>query len=139
MLIHSTIPTLVKHCLSSEPRGSHIAYISFAADLKILYNDWPYGIDTKIIHLVVWTKFELEDDPATGELTAPMRKKIDDFVERTFRSRVPRDNVIWFKNWRSLKSVHGIEHFHVMLHAPDMDFIKEITHGDIPASQSLQP
>lgn len=93
MLIHSTSPTLVKHCLSSEPRGSHIAYISFAADLKILYNDWPYGIDTKIIHLVVWTKFELEDDPATGELTAPMRKKIDDFVERTFRSRVPRDNV----------------------------------------------
>ena len=65
----------------------------FADDLKILYNDWPYGIDTKIIHLVVWTKFELEDDPATGELTAPTRQKIDKFVERTFRSRVPGDNV----------------------------------------------
>lgn len=65
----------------------------FADDLKILYNDWPYGIDTKIIHLVVWTKFELEDDPATGQLTAPMRQKIDEYVERTFRSRVPGDSV----------------------------------------------
>ncbi|MCJ1428020.1 hypothetical protein MMC29_005927 [Sticta canariensis] len=110
----------------------------FADDLKILYNDWPYGIDTKIIHLVVWTKFELEDDPATGELMAPTRQKIDKFVERTFRSRVPGDNVIWFKNWKSLKSVHGIEHFHVMLHDPDMGFVKEITNGDIPASQCTQ-
>lgn len=66
---------------------------ALAVDLKILYNDWPYGIDTKIIHLVVWTKFELEDDPVTGALTASMRQKIDDYVERTFRSRVRGDNV----------------------------------------------
>ncbi|MCJ1470550.1 hypothetical protein MMC07_009196 [Pseudocyphellaria aurata] len=111
---------------------------AFAVDLKILYNDWPYGIDTKIIHLVVWTKFELEDDPATGQLVPSVRQQIDDFVGRTFRSRVPGDNVVWFKNWMSLRSVNAIEHFHVMLHDPDMEFIKEITHGDIPASQSIQ-
>ena len=125
-------------------------------DIKILYNDWPYGVDEKIVHLVVWTKFDLEDDPATDDLTPKARKEIDDFVDRTFCSRVSRENVgdmslftsdvqlpyslqvIWFKNWRSLKSVHAVEHFHVMLYDPDMTFIKQITHGDIPLSEKVQ-
>jgi hypothetical protein len=40
--------------------------------------------------------------------------------------------VIWFRNWQSLKSVHAVEHFHVMLHHPDEAFLKEITQGDVP-------
>lgn len=67
--------------------------LAVVADLRILYNHWPYGIDTKIIHLVVWTKFDLEDDPSNGELTALMRQKIDDFVKWKFRSRMPENNV----------------------------------------------
>jgi Protein of unknown function (DUF3605) len=35
--------------------------------------------------------------------------------------------VIWFKNWKSLKSVHAVEHFHVMLYNPDPAFVDEIT------------
>ena len=62
-------------------------------DIKILYNDWPYGVDEKIVHLVVWTKFDLEDDPATDDLTPKARKEIDDFVDQTFRSRVPPEKV----------------------------------------------
>jgi hypothetical protein len=62
-------------------------------DLKILYNDWPYGVEDGIVHLVVWTKFELSENPATGDLTDAMRKQIDDFVEKTFRSRIPSDRV----------------------------------------------
>lgn len=62
-------------------------------DLKILFNDWPYGLEEGIVHLVIWTKFELEDDPATGLLTESMWKKIDDYVERVFRSRMPADQV----------------------------------------------
>lgn len=62
-------------------------------DIRILYNDWPYGVDTDIIHLVVWTKFELEDDPATGDLTPHTRKAIERYVLRTFCSRVPADQV----------------------------------------------
>ena len=62
-------------------------------DLKILYNDWPYGVDENIIHLVCWTKFELEDDPATDDLTPKARRAIDDYVQRTFRSRIPAENV----------------------------------------------
>jgi hypothetical protein len=81
---------------------------------------------------VVWTKFELADDPATGELTAEAREAIEQYVQRTFSSRVAAESVVWFKNWKSLKSVHAVEHFHVMLHRPDGAFIAEITRGDVP-------
>lgn len=53
-------------------------------DFKILFNDWPYGIDTRIVHLVIWTKFELGDDPEA---------EIERFVERTFLTRVAKDKV----------------------------------------------
>jgi len=46
--------------------------------------------------------------------------------------------VIWFKNWRSLKSVHAVEHFHVMIKDPDMEFIKQITHGDVPLVEKVE-
>ena len=107
-------------------------------DIRILYNDWPYGIETDIIHLVVWTKFELPDDPETGELTAPAREAIETYVQRTFCSRVSPEQVVWFKNWKSLKSVHAVEHFHVMLHQPDMTFVREITRGDVPLIERVQ-
>lgn len=62
-------------------------------DIRILYNDWPYGVEDGIIHLVVWTKFDLEEDPATGDLTPRARKEIDNYVKRTFCSRVPSEKV----------------------------------------------
>lgn len=61
--------------------------------MKILRNDWPYGIDPRIVHLVVWTKFALREDPATGELTREARAEIDNFVERNFRGRLEQDKV----------------------------------------------
>lgn len=67
--------------------------VQLEGDIKILYNDWPYGVDEDIVHLVVWTKFDLEDDPATDDLTPKARKEIDDFVNETFCSRVERENV----------------------------------------------
>jgi hypothetical protein len=63
------------------------------SDIKILYNDWPYGIDERIVHLVVWTKFDLEDDPETDDLTEQARKEIDDYVEKTFCKKVAKENV----------------------------------------------
>jgi len=107
------------------------------SDIKILYNDWPYGVDEKIVHLVIWTKFDLEDDPATDDLTSEARKEINEYVERTFCTHVPAQNVIWFKNWRSLKSVHAVEHFHVMLYDPDMEFVDKITNRDVPLSKKV--
>ncbi|OCL14749.1 hypothetical protein AOQ84DRAFT_330528 [Glonium stellatum] len=113
------------------------APFEYPEDIKILYNDWPYGVDDKIIHLVIWTKFILEEDPVTGDLTIKARKEIDDFVNKTFRSRVKPENVIWFKNWASLKSVHAVEHFHVMLYNPDIAFLEEITNGDVPMAAKV--
>lgn len=62
-------------------------------DIKILYNDWPYGIDERIVHLVVWTKFDLPDDPDTKELTQEMRREIDEYVDKTFCQAVAKENV----------------------------------------------
>ncbi|KAF5580199.1 uncharacterized protein FSUBG_13462 [Fusarium subglutinans] len=111
------------------PRG---APFEFEDDYKILWNDAPYGIDPRIAHLVVWTKFALVEDPATGDLTDKARKEIDDFVTKTFRAHIPEENVLWFRNWRSLQSVNTVQHFHVMLFSPDPDFIRKVTKGDVP-------
>lgn len=40
--------------------------------------------------------------------------------------------VLWFKNWAALKSIHAVEHFHVMMYDPDPEFIREVTNGDVP-------
>ncbi|EKD11891.1 hypothetical protein MBM_09970 [Drepanopeziza brunnea f. sp. 'multigermtubi' MB_m1] len=45
--------------------------------------------------------------------------------------------VIWFKNWRALKSIHSVEHFHVMLYDPDPEFVRRITNGDVPLSRKV--
>lgn len=98
----------------------------------MLYNDWPYGIDDKIAHLVVWTKFDLPDDPATDRVAPETAKAIQEYVEKTFYPRVKPEHVVWFKNWRSLKSVHAVEHFHIMLYDADAEFVKEMTGNDVP-------
>ncbi len=40
--------------------------------------------------------------------------------------------VLWFRNWSALKSVHSIEHFHVMLLDPGQEFLDEVTGFDVP-------
>jgi hypothetical protein len=62
-------------------------------DTKILWNDWPYGLDKRILHLVVWTKFDLEEDPVTTDLTYAARQLIDGYVREKFGSQVPSENV----------------------------------------------
>ncbi|TGO58594.1 hypothetical protein BCON_0053g00290 [Botryotinia convoluta] len=96
-------------------------------EYKILINDWPYGIDEKIVHLVVWTKFALEDDPETGDTREDVKREIDAWVDRVFGEKCGGENVIWFRNWRSLKSIHSVEHFHVMLYDPTPEFVKKVT------------
>jgi hypothetical protein len=115
-----------------EPTGRPF---EFDEDIKILYNDWPYGIDPDIVHLVVWTKFELEDDAETGLATPESRREIEAYVQRTFGPKAK--DFVWFKNWKSLKSVHAVEHFHVMLYKPDRAFMKEITNGDVPMTEKF--
>lgn len=53
-------------------------------NVKVLWNDWPYGIDEKIVHLVVWTKFLLDEIPGEDRLVPEVEKEIVDYVEETF-------------------------------------------------------
>ncbi|KAF4594694.1 N-acetylglucosamine-induced protein 1 [Ophiocordyceps camponoti-floridani] len=115
------------------PRGRPFEYPR--DDVKVLLNDWPYGIDPRIVHLVVWTKFQLDEDPTSGQLTDSARAGIDAFVTDTFCSRLPPDRIAWFKNWSALRSVDQIQHFHVMMFDPDPEFIRHITNGDVPQYQ----
>ncbi|KAF2418681.1 hypothetical protein EJ08DRAFT_643002 [Tothia fuscella] len=119
------------------PQGAPFTF-TCPGDVKVTYNDWPYGIDSHIVHLVVWTKFRFEEDSENGDLTPKARKQIEDYVDGNFRSRIDADHVIWFKNWKSLKSVHAVEHFHVMLYDPDMAFVAEITGGHVQAYDVAQ-
>ncbi|KAL1890157.1 hypothetical protein Sste5346_008450 [Sporothrix stenoceras] len=121
----------------AEKDAGKVPDFSDPSDVKILCNDWPYGLDERIVHLVVWTKFPLPDDPTTGDLTDDARAAIEAYVQKTFRAPLPKDSVIWFKNWRSLKSVLLVEHFHIMLFDPLEEFIAKITNGDVPLSKRL--
>lgn len=58
-----------------------------------MLNDWPYGVEKDIVHIVVWTKFELAEDPATGDLTDAARKDIDDYVQKKFYTQLPPERV----------------------------------------------
>ncbi|QUC17910.1 uncharacterized protein UV8b_02151 [Ustilaginoidea virens] len=115
-----------------SPVKARGAPFQYADDVRILWNDWPYGLDDRIVHLVVWTKFELKANTTNGDLTKMVRDEIENFVTKTFRSRVPSNNVLWFKNWASLKSIHAVEHFHVLMFDPDVEFVRQVTNGDVP-------
>lgn len=83
---------------------------SFAEEdgVKVLVNDWPYGIDEKIVHLVVWTKFALEDDPDTGDTREDVKREIDGWVDERFGKRCGRENVGAFVLAMSAREVVGI-------------------------------
>lgn len=77
----------------TEPVVARGAPFQYADDYKILYNDWPYGLDSRIIHLVVWTKFELKAGSVGGDLTGKARDEIEAFVTKTFRNKMPQGHV----------------------------------------------
>lgn len=86
-------------------------------DYKILTNDWPYGLTTDTTHIVVWSKTPIPTDEKTGDVTAESRRIIQDFVDRTFVTRLGGDSyrVMWFKNWVQLQSIRALEHVHVLV------------------------
>ena len=101
-------------------------------DYKILRNDWPYGMEPGIVHIVVWLKTRIAVEGEEGHLTAHSRALIEAFIKRTFRdplSRLdcPGDNVLWFKNWTGLQSVRGVEHVHVLVRDVPQSILNEWT------------
>ncbi|OJD32258.1 uncharacterized protein BKCO1_3900047 [Diplodia corticola] len=101
-----------------------------AADVRVLRNDWPYGLDEGIAHVCVWVKTPLEvvevgggGEGAGGDLTAEARARVEAYVTETFRVPLGEgeaeadrgERVLWFKNWAALQSVRGVDHVHVLL------------------------
>ena len=104
-------------------------------DLKIMPNDWPYGMAPGIRHLVVWLKTRLDSEPTKGDMTPKSRKQVQDFIQKTFVDRVKdlpgdQEKVTWFKNWTALQSVPGMEHVHVLVRDIPEDIILDWCNGE---------
>ncbi|PNS20211.1 N-acetylglucosamine-induced protein 1 [Sphaceloma murrayae] len=110
----AAVPTFAYH--NAEPFADD-------RDYQILLNDWPYGLEEGIKHLVVWTKALIETDGTVGDVTPASRKVIESFVETRFVRDLDealgvgegKERVLWFKNWVSLQSVRGVDHIHLMI------------------------
>lgn len=102
---------------------------AYPRDYAILINDWPYGFEEGILHLIVWTKTRIAVDDHRGDVTDESRKVIVAFVERCFVSELEGgwDNVLWFKNWVSLQSVRGVDHVHVLVRGVPGDVLERWT------------
>ncbi|KAI4115620.1 MAG: hypothetical protein LQ345_003814 [Seirophora villosa] len=101
-----------------------------ARDYKILRNDWPYGVEKGIAHLIVWLKHRLDvQDNDKGDLTEEARAQVQAFVDRVFAQRLAGEGerVIWFRNWTGLQSVQGIEHVHVLVLGAGEELLEEWT------------
>lgn len=107
-----------------------------SSDYRVLLNDWPYGLESDITHLVVWSRTLIPVDEVRGDVTADSRALIDGFVKSHFADELGGDDrVLWFKNWVSLQSVRSLEHFHVLVRGADDATIKRWT-GDNPSEVS---
>lgn len=65
----------------------------YEEDICVQFNDWPYGIEKEVVHLVVWTKFPLEEAGNAGDLSDAERRRIDKFVDQRFRKPLGAENV----------------------------------------------
>jgi hypothetical protein len=106
---------------------THHSSVPFAdrRDYAILLNDWPYGFESGIKHILVWSRTPIAVDDVRGDVTAESKRIIEEFVERQFVCALAkeegisleeaRQKVMWFKNWVSLQSVRGVDHVHVLV------------------------
>lgn len=112
-------------------------------DYKTMPNDWPYGLDKEIVHLIVWLKNRLEVQPPLGDLTPRARAQVNVFVDKEFARPIAEltgeeDNIIWFKNWVSLQSVPGIDHVHILIrNLPQSKIDEKWTRGERPVQDSV--
>lgn len=100
-------------------RPSGKALFECEDDLMILPNHFPYYFEADVAHLCVWSKKSIDADPNSpiGDISPAMRGLIERYVIKTFVEGlgIPRENIVWFKNWLALQSVQAISHVHVVI------------------------
>ncbi|GAB0139252.1 hypothetical protein EsDP_00007464 [Epichloe bromicola] len=109
------------------------------SDYKVLLNDWPYGLERNITHIVVWTRTLIPTDNDKGDMTPESRALVADFVKRYFVHPLGENGeqrVLWFKNWVALQSVRALEHIHVLVRDVDDDTLERWT-GERPERASV--
>ncbi|KJZ77038.1 hypothetical protein HIM_03359 [Hirsutella minnesotensis 3608] len=105
---------------------SHVPFEK-PADYAVLINDWPYGLEPGIVHIVVWSRTLIPTDSESGDLTPESRALVQDFVKRYFVDALGpggEGQVLWFKNWVALQSVRTLEHFHVLVRDVDDEILE---------------
>lgn len=114
-------------------RASSNKLFSDANDIKILKNDFPYHFDKDIQHLCIWSKVRIQADPDSiiGDISPQTRRLIDRYVEKTFIEKlgIPRENLVWFRNWEALQSVKSISHIHVIIKGMTEKQMRSILYG----------
>lgn len=98
-------------------------------DYAVLLNDWPYGVDHGIVHLIAWTKVPIPVSAESGDLAEESRRLVHDFVERFFVRHVEGGwgQVLWFKNWSGLQSVRGVDHVHILVRGASQVLLEQWT------------
>ncbi|GMG21071.1 unnamed protein product [Ambrosiozyma monospora] len=88
-------------------------------DMIITKNLFPYYFKGNVTHLCVWLKSPMLPDPnsSVGDISIHDKQLIEAYINETFVKwlGVPREDLIWFKNWTELQSIRPIPHIHVII------------------------
>lgn len=94
-------------------------------DVKITLNDFPYYIEGKTLHFLIWIKFPMPPDPNSdiGDIDDSTKALIEQYVQRTFveKHHINRKNIVWWKNYTIIQSIKSIPHVHVLVNLDDDD------------------
>lgn len=120
---------------SGKIEAANPVFLANSSDVKILLNDYPYGLENGIVHLVVWSKTIIPEN-GRGELSDEARKTIKSYIKSTFEDKLGMNSkdILWFKNSFDLRSIKSVEHFHILLNHPPMAKLQLIigTPGVLP-------
>jgi Protein of unknown function (DUF3605) len=101
-----------------------------ARDVKIIRNDWPYGLTPDITHMVVWSRARIPVTAEDGSPTEESTRLIERFIDRAFMRDIGAgadDKLLWFKQKSKFQSVGALEHIHVLVRGVDELLIEKWT------------
>ncbi|CCG22519.1 hypothetical protein CORT_0B08140 [Candida orthopsilosis Co 90-125] len=98
-------------------------------DIKIIFNKFPYYFENSVVHLCIWSKLTIPNDvnSSVGDISPLTKRIIERYLQKTFIDKgIPKENLVWFRNWSSLQSIRSVSHIHVLLRSADEHFIRKI-------------